>query len=214
MAVFSIHTWRPVPGRGMDLVASMAQAKGILEANGAAGVSIWQPIAGGEAGTLDFVAAYADQAAHGATMQAISASADWQAFWAAAMADPSGTNVENFLLSDLDPTEGLPESPSKVLVAVEFKTRPGRLADHLASQATARGHLERLGGQVRTMQSFGRNPSGFTTLVGFEDFAHYGEFGAKFAVDEQWANFWVDLAADPPAEEVESTLLSLLELPA
>ena len=197
----------------MDLVGSMAQAKTILEANGAV-VSLWQPLAGGEAGSIDFVAAYSDAAAYGATMQAVSTSADWQAYWTAAMADPSGTNLENFVMSDLDPNEGLPAKPSKVLAAVSFKTRPGRLADHLASQEKAREHLERLGGQVRTVQTIGRNPGGFTTLIGFEDFAHYGEFSSKFAIDEQWATFWLGLAGDPSAEEVESRLSAQLEIPA
>jgi hypothetical protein len=130
------------------------------------------------------------------------------------MADPSGTNLENFVMSDLDPNEGLPPTPSKVLAVASFKTRPGRLTDHIASQDKARGHLERLGGQVRTVQTVGRNPGAFTTLVGFEDFAHYGEFASKFAIDEQWATFWLDLASDPPAEEVESRLSMQLEIPA
>ena len=213
MAVFSVHTWRPVPGRAADLLGSMAQAKKILEANGAV-VAAWQPIAGGEAGTINFVALYPDQIAYATTMQAITASAEWQAFWAGALADPTGTNVENFLMSDLDQTEGLPTKDSRVLVAVSFKTRPGRLADHLAHQAAAREHLQRLGAQVRSVQTIGRNPGTFTTLVGLEDFAHYGEFSAKFAVDEKWAAFWLELSGDPSAEEVESVLSARLDLPA
>jgi hypothetical protein len=213
MAVVSVHTWRPVPGRAMDLVASMAQAKTILEANGAV-VSLWQPLAGGQAGSIDFVAAYSDVAAYGATMQSVAASGDWQTYWTAAMADPSGVNLENVLMSDLDPSEGLPVTPSKVLAVATFKTRPGRLTDHLASQDKARGHLERLGGQVRTVQTIGRNPGSFTTLIGFEDFAHYGEFASKFAIDEQWAAFWLDVASDPSAEEIESRLSTQLEIPA
>lgn len=213
MAVFSVHTWRPLAGRAGDLIVSMTRAKTILEANGGI-VTLWQPIAGGEAGTINFVVAYEDQVAYGKTMQAVGMSTEWQAFWADAMADPSGTNVENYLMNDLDMTEGLPGEYSRVLVAVAFKTRPGRLVDHLASQAAARGHLERLGGRVRTVQTIGRGEGTFTTLIGFEDFLHYGDFGAKFAVDEQWANFWVGLSSDPPAEQVESAVSALMELPA
>jgi hypothetical protein len=130
------------------------------------------------------------------------------------MADPTGTNVENFLMSDLDPAEGLPTKDSRVLIAVSFKTRPGRLADHLAHQAEAREHLQRLGAQVRSVQTIGRGPGTITTLVGLEDFAHYGEFSSKFAVDEKWAGFWLELSADPSAEEVESVLSARLDLPA
>lgn len=212
MAVFSIHTWRPLPGRAMDLVGSMTRAKQILESEGAL-VSLWQPIAGGEAGSISFVAAYEDATSYGRTMQAVSTSAAWQDFWTEAMANPSGTNLENYTMSDLDPTEGLPTVFSRVLAIASFATRPGRLVDHLAAQATARGHLERLGGQVRSVRTTGRGPGTITTLVGFEDFLHYGEFGDKFAVDEGWANFWLEIAADPPADEAESAVSTLLELP-
>ena len=38
-------TWRPVPGRSLELLGKMAEAKQIIEANGAA-VTAWQPLAG------------------------------------------------------------------------------------------------------------------------------------------------------------------------
>jgi hypothetical protein len=213
MAVFGIHTWRPMPGRAADLLASMGRAGELFAAQGAL-PAVWQPIAGGEAGSLTFVVTYSDHASHGRTLQAITASPQWQAFWADAMADPSGTNIENALMSDLDPGEPLPDTPSRVLVTATFRTRPGRLADHLAAQAGARDHLIRLGGQVRTVQTIGRMPGTVTTLIGFEDFEHYGEFGDKLAVDEQWASFWAGVLADPAAEQVESSIYALVEPPA
>lgn len=211
MAVFSVHSWRPLPGRAADLIASMTTAKAIFEAHGGI-VTLWQPIAGGEAGSVTFVVAYEDSTQYGRTMQAVTTSAEWQSFWAGAMADPSGTNLENYMMNDLDASEPLPSEFSRVLVAATFRTMPGRLNDHLASQATARTHLERLGGRVRTVQTVGRSAGTITTLIGFEDFLHYGDFGAKFAVDEQWATYWLDLAADPPAEQVESAVSALMEL--
>jgi hypothetical protein len=211
MAVFSISTWRAVPGRATDLLGSMIQAKKILEANGAV-VRAWQPLAGGEAGSINFVAAYPDHVAYGTTMQAMDASAEWQTFWTHAMADPSGVNVENMVMYDLDPHQGLPAKDSRVLLATSFRTRPGRLGDHLAHQAAALVHLQRLGAQVRTLQSIGRNSGSITTFLGFEDFAHYGEFSAKFEIDEQWGAFWLDLATDPSAEQGESILSSRLDL--
>ncbi|MFP5256511.1 MAG: hypothetical protein ACLGI8_11770 [Acidimicrobiia bacterium] len=213
MAVFSIHTWRPVAGRAADLLANMSRAGEIFTSMGGA-PSIWQPISGAEAGTLTFSVAYPDQLAYGQTMAQLTTNAEWQAFWADALSDPSGVNVENYVLSDLDPSEGLPEEPSRVIYLNEYRTAPGRLADHLTAQAAARAHLERLGARVRSMRSIGRGASCITTLLGFDDFAAYGEFGAKFGVDEQWAGFWMELAADPPAEEVSSAVASLVELPA
>jgi hypothetical protein len=212
MAVFAIHSFRPVPGRAGDLIGSMATAKKILERNGAR-IFVWSPVAGGDAGTLTFVDAYGSAGDYGRTMDALGKDQEWLAFWAGVMADPSGINVENYLLNDLDPTEVVPVIQPGVRVGVTFKTRPGRLADHLAAAATARGHLERLGGRVRTVQAFGRADSTITTLIGFEDFTHYGEFGEKLAVDEGWAGFWIGMAADPPAEQVDSTIVSRLDLP-
>jgi|GEM_PF-924302 hypothetical protein len=212
MAVFSIHTWRPVARRAADLLGSMTRAGEIFTKMGGA-PSIWQSMAGAEAGALTFSVGYDDQLAYGQTMAKMSTNAEWQAFWADALADPSGVNVENYVLSDLDPTEGLPQEISRVLYLNEYRTVPGRLADHLTAQATARTHLERLGARVRSMRSIGRGPSCITTLLGFDDFAAYGEFGAKFDVDEQWATFWMDLASDPPAEEVSSAVASLVEPP-
>lgn len=212
MAVFSIHTWRPVPGRAADLLGKMTRAGEILTDMGGA-PSIWQAVSGAEAGTLTFSVGFEDEVAYGQTMAKMGTSADWQAFWAEALSDPSGVNVENYLLSDLDPTEGMPQDISKVLYINEYRTVRGRLADHLNAQATARTHLERLGARVRSMRSIGRGPGCITTLLGFDDFVAYGEFGAKFGVDEQWATFWMDLAADPPAEEVSSAVASLVEPP-
>lgn len=212
MAVFSVHSYRPIGGRAADLVASMTRAGEILGAHGGA-PSIWQPIAGGDAGALVFSVAYDDQQAYGRAMQAILADPVWQEFWMGVLADPSGANVENYLLADLDPTEGLPTEVSRVLYLTSFRTVPGRLADHLTAQGTARKHLERLGGRVRTVQAIGRAPSTIGTMIGFDGFEHYGEFGAKFAVDEQWATFWMGLSADPPAEQVETAVAALLEPP-
>jgi len=212
MAVFSIHTWRPVAGRAADLLGNMTRAGEIFTSMGGA-PSIWQTISGGDAGTLTFSVGYGDQIAYGQTMAKLASNAEWQAFWADALSDPSGVNVENYVLSDLDPTEGLPTEISRVLYLNEYRTVRGRLADHLTAQATARSHLERLGARVRSMQAIGRAPGCVSTLLGFDDFAAYGEFGAKFGVDEQWATFWMDMASDPPAEEVSSAVASLVEPP-
>jgi hypothetical protein len=212
MAVFAIHSYRPDPGRAVELVGSMAAAKKILERNGAR-VFAWSPVTGGDAGTITFVDAYPSQGDYGRAMDAIGKDAEWLTFWAGVMANPTGVNVENYLLTDLDPTELPPQVQPGVRVGVTFKTRPGRLVEHMAASATARGHIERLGGKVRTMQSFGRGDGTITTMIGFEDFTHYGEFGEKLDVDEQWASFWIGISADPPAEQVDSTVVSRFDLP-
>jgi hypothetical protein len=190
----------------------MVTAKKIVERHGAR-VFVWSPVTGGDAGSLLFVNAYASQGDYGRGMDSIGNDPEWQAFWAGVMADPSGVNLENYILSDLDPTDGIPTVQPGVRVSVTFKTRPGRLAEHMAAAATAKAHIVRLGGMARTVQSFGRADSTITTLIGFEDFTHYGEFGEKLDVDEQWASFWIGMSADPPGEQVESAVVARFDLP-
>ena len=212
MAVFSVSVWKPVLGRTADLLADMARAKVIIEANGGI-CSAWQPTAGGIPGTLSFVIAYDGPGSYGRTTDALNASPEWQAFFTEAMANPSATNESNFILMDLDATEGLPTTASRVLVANAFESLPGRAADHVRAHYQARAHLTRLGAQVRIVQSTGTLPGAIGILSGFEDFTHYGEFGEKLAVDEQWASFMTGLGADPPGRQVDSQVSAQIDLP-
>lgn len=212
MAVFSIHVYRPTLGRGLDLLGQMGRAKTILEGLGA-GVTVWSPVTGGDAGTFAFVHAYDGPSTYGRTMDALDADDGWKAFVGEIVAAPAGSNVENYVLSDLDVTQGLPSTPATVLFQIAHRSRPGRADAHMAAQQVAVGHLRRLGTEPRTMRSIGRNPGAISTLIGFEDFTHYGEFSEKLEVDEQWAGFMADLAKDSPVEEVESGVARLVALP-
>jgi hypothetical protein len=212
MAVFAVHVYRPNPGRAFDMLGQMARAKAIFESNGAI-VTTWQPLVGGDAGTIAFVDAYDGPGSYGRTMDAISKSADWQALFAEITTNPTGVNLENYSLVDIDTTLGLPTVASRVLHQVLHRPTPGRMIDFLAAQATGIGHLNRLGGQARGMRVIGRQSAGIATLIGFEDMLHYGEFGEKIDVDEQWAMFQAGLAADPPGEELESGVAVAVDLP-
>ena len=211
MAVFSVHVYRPLEGRAIDMLATMGRAKEIVEANGGI-CSIWQPITGGDAGTFAFVDAYDGAGSYGRTMDALRASDDFRALSIEIATKPSGVNVENFSLVDIDATLGLPTEPSTVLYQVVHRTIPGKAAAHMAATQTALEHLTRLGARARAMRVVGRG-SGVATVLGFSDYTHYGEFGEKIAVDEQWNAFFGGLAADPPAEETESSLAGLVQLP-
>lgn len=214
MALFSVHSFRPLPGRGVDLLTSMVEAKRILDANGAI-CSVWQPIAGGEAGTLSFVHAYSGLREYGRAQDRLRTNGEWQAFLIdKVMTNPSATNVENFQLADVDASEGLPTEPSTVLFSTVFRTNPGCLLQHLTAQATARAHLTRLGGRVRTVSTTGRDAGCYTTLIGFEDYEHYAEFGEKLAVDEMFQSFWIEVNQNPPAHQTETQVAALVELPA
>lgn len=212
MAVFSIHVFRPTLGRGLDMLGQMGRAKSILEGLGGR-CSVWSPVSGGDAGTFAFVHAYDGQSTYGRTMDALDGSDDWQALIGEILTAPTGSNVENYVLTDLDATQGLPSTPATVLFQIAHRTLPGRTNDHMAAAQVAVGHLRRLGTEPRVMRSIGRNAGAISTLIGFEDFTHYGEFSEKLEVDEQWAGFMADLANDSPVEEVETGVARLVALP-
>ncbi len=212
MAVFAVHVYRAEQGRGYDMIGQMAKAKAIMEANGAV-VSLWQPQVGGPAGTIAFVDAYDGPGSYGRTMDALTTSSDWQELIAEIVTAPTGTNVENYRLEDIDATIGMPTVPSTVIHQVWHRTVAGKALAHLGATATAIGHLNRLGAQARALRAVGRGSGDIVTLAGFEDFTHYGEFGEKIAVDEQWANFYGGLLTDPPADEVGSAMAVLIQLP-
>ena len=211
MAVFAVHVYRADKGRGNDMVATMLRAKTIFEANGAV-VSLWQAQLGGVAGSVAFVDAYDGMGTYGRCMDAVAKSEDFQALVQEIITKPSGTNVENYRLEDLDATLGLPTVLTTVLHQVVHRTIPGKAVAHLTATATAIGHLTRLGAQARAVRMVGRGAGGIATLAAFEDFTHYGEFGEKLAVDEQWNSFYAGLASDPPAEEIESGMATLIQL--
>ncbi len=212
MAVFSIHVFRPTLGRGLDLLGQMGRAKTILDGLGAR-CSVWSPVTGGDAGTFSFVQAFDGPSSYGRTMDALEGSDEWQALVVEIITAPTGSNLENYVLSDLDATQGLPTTPATVLFQIAHRTLPGRANDHMAAQQAAVGHLRRMGTEPRTMRSVGRNAGAISTLIGFEDFTHYGEFSEKIEVDEQWAGFMADLERNTPVEEVESGVARLVALP-
>jgi hypothetical protein len=193
------------------MLGQMSRAKAIFESKGAI-VTAWQPLIGGDAGTIAFVDAYDGPGSYGATMDAVAQSAEWQSLVAEITLNPTGTNVENYSLVDIDTTLGLPTVPSRVLHQVLHRPAAGRMIDFLTAQATGLGHLIRLGGQARGMRIVGRQSAGIATLIGFEDMTHYGQFGEKISVDEQWGMFQAGLATDPPGEELESGVAVMVDL--
>jgi hypothetical protein len=213
MPVFSTHIYRAFPGRALDLLADAAEAKQLIEKHGGV-VTAWRPAAGGTADAITIAVYYADHASYGRIGDALQNDPEMQTFWARVYANPSGENIGNVVLTDLDPLAGPPEIDAKVLLTFTFRTLPGRLRDHLARAGEARAHLERLGARVRQVQAIGGQPNCITTILAFEDGIHYGECMDKLGVDEQFQVFWDSMSADPPAEEVDSSLSTRVELPA
>lgn len=94
MAVATITRWKVRTGRVADFLIPVAEAKRIIE-NLGGNVRIWQPIYGGDAGTVSFVVEHADQAAVAAFAAKLQADGEWQAL------------LQKYILSNDDPTADL-----------------------------------------------------------------------------------------------------------
>ena len=100
MAAVSMSVWRPAPGRTMEFAAQVAQAKVIHERLGAA-VSVWQPVAGGQAGTFTYVMTFEGMGAYGAFSQAVGEDEEWMSFWVGIQSNPTAEAVETILAAEV-----------------------------------------------------------------------------------------------------------------
>jgi len=165
-----------------------------------------QPIAGTDVGTLSVSVNYANNAEYAATMQKVLGDAGWQDFYARTGASGASQLVETSVFSDLDPSfQPAADRPLGVLLATQWRARPGRMADLVAAITTSAAHIERMGGAPRAMQSvIGAHPMTMITTIAFADLDAYGTYSDKLAGDGQWQAFWADAMADPSAELIRS----------
>ena len=211
MALASVHVFRTLPGKLVEHLEATEEAKQRLQSLGLQAFTL-QPIAGSDIGGLATVVQYADNRAYTDALQKVQADQGWQEFFArvssAAIAEP----IEVSLFSDTDPTFAPdPNRALGVLQGTQWSPRPGRLMGLMENIAQAKSHIERLGGAVRTMQCMtGRYPMTVNVSVTFEDLDHFGEYGEKLAVDEQFQGYWAGVMADPTAVLVRSGIYQII----
>jgi len=205
MAVISLTGFRTQPGRLADHLAASAESLGHLRRLGMQAV-VLQPIAGGDVGTIATSINFANNADYVASMQRIMADEQWVEFWGRASGGGSAVQVETSLFSDVDTSfQPSADRPLGVVLATQWRAKPGRMMDFMETVMTAVPHTTRMGGTARVMQSvIGAHP--MTTLVTttFADLDAYGEYSDKLAGDEQWQAFWVNAMSDPTADMVRS----------
>ncbi len=100
MAVVSVITWRPLPGRVPQFLGSVSEAKKIHERLGAR-VRVLQAGAGPRPLTVAYVTEFDDMVKYGEFAVKLETDQEWQAFWAKAGADPAAEIVESGLANDL-----------------------------------------------------------------------------------------------------------------
>jgi hypothetical protein len=207
MAVVSLSSFRTEPGRLADHLGAAAEALGHLRRLGLQAVNL-QSIAGGDVGTIATSINYANNAAYAAGFQRVMGDEQWQEFWGRATASGSAVQVESSLFTDLDATfEPSPDRPLGVILATQWRARPGRLMDFMGNVMTSFPHITRMGGLPRAMQSLiGAHPMTVLVTTSFADLDAYGAYADQIAGDEQWQAFWAGAMADPTAELIRSGL--------
>lgn len=210
MALASIHVYRTLPGKLVEHQAATAEARERLQALGLAAFTL-QPIAGTDVGTLATVVQYEDNRAYADAIQRVQADEDWMTFYAGVASQAIAEEVEVSLFQDTDPTYTPPaDRPLGVLTSTQWRAKPGKMMSFFEHVEGARGHIERLGGTVRVLQSLiGKYPLTAAVSITFEDFDHFGDYNDKVAVDEQFQNYWAGVMADPSADLVRSGIYAI-----
>ncbi len=204
MAVVSLTSFRSEPGRAGEHMALHMEAAERLQGLGMAAAPL-QVLAGGDIGTLAMSVSYANNAEWVAGVKKMQADASWQEFYRNAMGTGAATQAESSLFTDVDPNFQAANRTLGVVLAVQWRALPGRLADFMGKVAESFPHIERMGGRPRALQSvIGAHP--MTTLVStaFDDLDAYGAYADATATDAEWQAFWAGAMSDPTAELIRS----------
>jgi hypothetical protein len=207
MGVIALSGFRTEPGRLEDHLAAAAEAVEHLRRLGLQAVNL-QAVAGGDVGTIATSINYADNTAYVKGLQAILGDEAWQDFWGRAASGGSATQVESSLFSDVDPSfQPAADRPLGVVLATQWRAKPGRLVDFMTNVATSIPHIERMGGTPRQMQCLiGAHPMTALITTTFADLDAYGEYSDTLATDDQWQGFWAGAMADPTADLLRTGL--------
>jgi len=188
-------------------MAATTEAVGHRRRMGLQSVAL-QPIAGTDIGQIIVATLHADNATHMASLQTMQSDAEWQDFFSRVTLDPVAELVESSILSDPDPTyQPNADRPLGVVQTTQWRSFPGRAMEFAAHVETGAGHIARLGGHPRVLQTtIGLHPLSTLISVSFADLDAYGEYADKSAADEQFAGFMTEIIANPTADLIRSGL--------
>ncbi len=207
MAVVTLNGFRTNPGRLADHMAGSAEAHGHLTRLGLQAATL-QAVAGSDVGVIATIVNYVDNAAHVAGLQAVGGDEKWMEFWLRVSSEGAANPVESSIFQDLDPDwQPSADRPLGVIQGIQWRAKPGRLADFVAHVMEAVPHIERLGGSVRTMQCLvGAHPMTLMVSTTFADMTAYGAYADAVAGDQGFQDFWAGVMTDPTADIVRSGL--------
>jgi len=167
-----------------------------------------QPLAGGDVGSLTMSINYANTADYVAATNKVRGDSGWQEFYARAMASGAAQQVESSLFNDLDAAfQPSADRPLGVVLATQWRARPGRMEDFVGKVVESVGHVTRLGGLSRPMQSMiGMHPMSMLVATSFADLDAYAAYSDALASDAAWQSFWADTMKNPSADLLRSGL--------
>lgn len=207
MAVVTINGFSTVPGHLAEHMAGAAEAHGHLTRLGLRAANL-QSMAGSDVGVISTIVNYASNAEHAAAMQNVGADEGWAEFWLRTSGEGAAVPVESSIFQDLDPDwQPSQDRPLGVILGIQWRAKPGRMAEFAGHVMEATPHIERLGGAVRTMQCLvGAYPMTVMVSTTFADMAAYGAYSDATARDQGFQDFWAGVMSDPTADIVRSGL--------
>lgn len=199
--ILEIYTWKPYPGKGADLMASMQEAAEIHSSLGI-GVTI-SALGIGTTNDVDYVMSYEDIISWGEQRDAMTANQEWNSFFQRAQEDPSGELVQSFTMTNHD-ASNLVNPFTQVGSVVGFfrwEPTPGLAGSEALRQgfATAKVIHEDLGARVETYQvnNGEQGVSDMMYLMIFDNYTRMAEFNAALATSSEWIEFQLSIDSQP-----------------
>lgn len=207
MGMIELSRFETQPGHAAKHLALHMEALERLRGLGLRAMAL-QPLAGGDIGSLTMSINYADTADYVASLQKVEADSGWQDFYAGAMASGAAQQVESSFFTDLDPAfQPAGDRPLGVVLATQWRSRPGRMEDFVGKVVESTAHVARLGGLARPLQSvIGQHPMSMLVATTFADLDAYASYTDTLATDAGWQSFWADAMKDPSADLIRSGL--------
>ncbi len=191
------NIWSAMPGKGAQLLSNGMEAKAIHQKMGAE-VSILLD----QDGDMHYVLGFSDWAAWGKFVDAMALNKEWQSFWQRAGEEATAELDRTFMLNVPIVAKAPP-----VHRVFRWDVPQGQSENFVALCLESQKIHERLGA------SAGVNIDEIGNVhyeLSFENWAAYGEFSEKLAVDAEWQAFFSNANADPVAELVKVWRLNRL----
>lgn len=211
MAIVGLYRFRTLSGGLAAHIAQSLEGRERLRAMGY-NANCLQPLMGQDVGSIATVINFPSVKDWAAAVTRINADAGWQQWYASAASSGVAEQTEAALLSDVDPSYQ-PPAPNTIgaLSSTQWLPMPGKASLLMEHIQASLGHLTRLGGRARVMQSTeGANPMTILVTLAFPSLEALGAHRDAMNSDAKWQEYWAGVMANPSAQLVRSGIYSML----